>query len=89
MSAEEAYASAYDQDKPEGSPTGAHEVFALFTWDKDYVDVPVWVVVYEGGCVSIGGASVKATCREESYNSVVDATTGELIISFVDSSVQL
>jgi hypothetical protein len=89
LSAEEAYARAYEEDKPEGAPSSAHEVFALFMWNKDYVGLPVWVVVYEGECVPIGGTSVKPTCRGESYNTVVDSKSGDFVTSFVDTSVDL
>jgi len=84
VSAGKALDTAWKQEGAPGSPKSAHATLALLTWGDRFQQAPVWLITYEGGeCQQQAGApGSDAPCVFQSFDTFIDATTGEYVASY-------
>ena len=84
---EEALAQAWALEGAESitAPTRADLTLGILDWAPGFKELPVWLVTYEDTCVPIHGA-MGPSCVKTSFNTLMDATTGDYIASHAESS---
>jgi hypothetical protein len=85
----QALASAWSIEGAPGDPTGAEATLAAVTWPEFGVSGDVWVITYSGTCALVFGPPGKSdsshgdgSCNAEPFATVVDAHTGDYLVSY-------